>query len=180
MGLVTSAPTAAPWPPLLPAPTALPEVPVLPPDLLPEPMRKWVADAAELMAVTPEMIAIPAVGAMSMLVARVGTICPNGGDDWVVIPNLWGGVVARPGALKSPTLNVGLSFLDPLIERARAESVAASANEAADRQVLDEQVKDVMRRLVIGLRATRNAAMTNVYKSTPRWPLRRNCWRTLT
>jgi len=26
-------------------------------------------------------------------------------DDWLIVPNLWGGIVARPSFLKTPALN---------------------------------------------------------------------------
>lgn len=137
----------APWPVRAPKPTRRPAVPELPLELLPAPLSPWIADAAELMAIPPEMIAIPALVALSMLVARIATICPNGTDDWIVVPNLWGGVVARPGTLKSPTQKQALSFLDPLIERAHDEYAAGRADATADRQILDEEIKDAKRRL---------------------------------
>jgi len=46
-----------------------------------------------------------AVAAVTMLGSVIGTGCairPKQKDDWVVVPNIWGAVVGRPGGRKSP------------------------------------------------------------------------------
>ena len=47
------------------------------------------------------------VGAMVVASAIIGANCairPKKNDNWEVVPNLWGGIVARPSMLKSPSL----------------------------------------------------------------------------
>ena len=110
-------------------------------------MRELTVDSAERMFVPSEMIAIPMLCAISMLVARVAQVYPNVTDDWLVCPNLWGATVARPGMLKSPSLDKALGFLRPLEERAHAEYVAAEAEANADAPVLEAELKEIKRRL---------------------------------
>src|SRR5262249_27994043 len=45
---------------------------------------------------------------------------PKRHDDWLVIPNLWGGIVGRPGMLKSPAIAEALRPLELLEAEARA------------------------------------------------------------
>jgi len=48
-----------------------------------------------------------AVAAMVIAAAVIGAGCgikPKQKDDWLVVPNLWGGIVARPSMLKTPLL----------------------------------------------------------------------------
>ena len=83
----------------LPLPTERPPVKPFPPEILPESLRPWIEDIAERLQCPPEF---PAVGAMESLAALVGRkvgIRPRH-DDWLVVPNLWGVIVGRPGVLK--------------------------------------------------------------------------------
>ncbi len=59
----------------------------------------------------------PAVGLMVALAAVVGRkvgIRPKHQDDWMVVPNLWGAVIGRPGILKTPVLQESLAPLKRL------------------------------------------------------------------
>ena len=92
----------APWPDPFPLPTELPQVKPFPPEILPDSLRPWIEDIAERLQCPP---GFPAVGAMVSLAALVGRkvgIRPKRQDDWLVVPNLWGVIVGRPGVLKSP------------------------------------------------------------------------------
>lgn len=86
-------------------PPATPTVPHLPLHMVPEPLRPWLEDAAARTCVHLEMIAAPALISIAAVIGRQVGICPKAHDlSWVVIPNLWGGVVARAGFLKSPVI----------------------------------------------------------------------------
>ena len=55
-----------------------------------------------------------AVAALTLVASIIGTRCgvrPKKNDDWLVIPNLWGGVVGQPSTLKSPSLREALKPL---------------------------------------------------------------------
>jgi len=85
-------------------PPIRPEAPELPPNLLPRRLRPWIVDIGERMQVAPEFVAVPTLTALSAVVGQRIGIHPKAHDDWVVVPNLWGGILARPGKLKSPVL----------------------------------------------------------------------------
>jgi len=92
------------WPEPKGIDTALPSVPPLDMRLLPEALRPWIADIAERSQCPPDFLAVGAIVACASQVARSVAIRPKQRDDWTIVPNLWGGVIAPPGFLKSPAL----------------------------------------------------------------------------
>lgn len=83
-------------------------------DLLPAALRPWVADIAERMQCPPDFPAVGAMVALSSVIGRKVSIRPKQRDDWQVFPNLWGGIVGRPGVMKSPALSEVMKPLDRL------------------------------------------------------------------
>jgi putative DNA primase/helicase len=107
-------PATAAWTDPQPIPASLPTVAPFDFDLLPEAVRGFVSDVAERMQCPPDF---PAVATMVALAGAVGKklgIRPKRHDDWLVVPNLWGGVVGRPGILKSPSIRQPMKFLHRL------------------------------------------------------------------
>ncbi len=96
------------WPVPQPLPEELPEVKEFEMALLPEAFRPWIEDISERMQCPPDFPAVASMVALGSVVGRQITIRPKREDDWQVVPNLWGAVVARSGLLKSP------SMVDPL------------------------------------------------------------------
>jgi hypothetical protein len=83
----------------------LPPVPLLDSKLLPESLRPMVEDVADRMQVLPDFPAVVAVATLAGLCGRRAVIQPKEHDySWVVVPNLWGGIVAPPGMMKSPVI----------------------------------------------------------------------------
>jgi len=104
----------APWPePRIVRDELLP-VPPLEPSMLPHALRAWLADVAERVGCPIDYPAVGAIIALAALVGRRVGIRPKRRDDWVVVPNLWGAIVGRPGALKSPALMEATRFLKRL------------------------------------------------------------------
>jgi hypothetical protein len=104
------------WPEPKPIDAPLPPVMGFDTAWLPAPFVPFVNDQAELMQCPPEFIAVPLmVGAAAALGNKIA-IAPKSYDTgWLVAPVLWGGVVGRPGAMKSPAQGVAmrpLSFLE--------------------------------------------------------------------
>ncbi|RIV27037.1 DUF3987 domain-containing protein [Fibrisoma montanum] len=91
------------------------------PDMIPEPLRPWLADIAYRMKCPLDFVAAGAVVMLSSLIGTRLTIKPKTRDDWTVVPNLWGAVVGGPSAMKSPALNAVLKPLDRLEMTARRE-----------------------------------------------------------
>jgi hypothetical protein len=122
-----SAPSGASdeWPDPLPLPDPLPPVEPFEPTLLPEVFRPWIGDIAERMQCPPDYPAVAAMVALATVVGRRVGIRPKRRDDWLVVPNLWGGVVGRSGVLKTPAIQ------EPLRPLWRLEYEAGRAYEQA-------------------------------------------------
>ncbi|MBC5798476.1 MAG: DUF3987 domain-containing protein [Candidatus Eremiobacteraeota bacterium] len=103
------------WPALQKLPGAAVVAPTMPLEMVPEPLRPWVADICERMRVPVEVIVVPAVVAAATVVGRSLGIHPKRHDDWLVVPNLWGAIIARSGFLKSPALREALRPLMRLV-----------------------------------------------------------------
>ena len=66
----------------------------------------------------PDFIAAAALVALGAVIGVRCAIRPKSQDDWLVIPNLWGSIVAPPSAKKSPAINAALKPYERLIARA--------------------------------------------------------------
>lgn len=136
---------ASTWPEPLPLPCDLPPVPAFPSELLPDALRPWVSDIAERIQCPPEFVAVPMMVALASVIGRRICIRPQHRTDWTEAANLWGCIVGRPGAMKSPALSAALAPIERLAARARAEHAEreatdhARATEAALRAKLAEQ-----------------------------------------
>ena len=94
------------WPKPRPFDDKLPSVDAFDEDLLPDCLKHLILDIAERMQVPPDYPAATIVVALGGAISRRACIQPKARDTgWIEIPNLWGGIIAEPGALKSPTLS---------------------------------------------------------------------------
>jgi putative DNA primase/helicase len=121
------------WP--APQPLHLDLLPVAPfrEDLLPASLRAFAVDIAERMQVPLDFPAVAIMLCLAGAVNRRATIQPKAQDtSWVAVPNLWGGIVAAPGFMKSPLLS---AVKVPL---ARIEDEWQKANQCDYRQYLAE------------------------------------------
>jgi phage/plasmid primase-like uncharacterized protein len=110
--------------------------------LLPLALADFVLDEADRMPCAPDYIAAALIVFLgSVIGARCG-IKPKRRDDWIVTPNLFGGIVGDPSSKKSPALGTVTRFLDRLeakeaenLEDAKkifeAEKAAFEAHQAA-------------------------------------------------
>ncbi|MBO0939956.1 DUF3987 domain-containing protein [Fibrella sp. HMF5335] len=103
------------WPQPVPLKPELPTVPKLESDMLPEPLRPWLADIAHRMKCPLDFTASAAVVMLSSLVGTRLAIKPKANDDWTIVPNLWGAVIGEPSALKTPSVAEVLKPLNRLI-----------------------------------------------------------------
>ena len=108
-----------------PAPKALPDT--LPPvelfdlELLPDSLRAWIEDVAERLQCPPDYSAAAAMVLLGGIVGRKIGIRPKRHDDWLVIPNLWGAVIGRPGLMKTPALQEPLRIVRQFETDAKSE-----------------------------------------------------------
>jgi hypothetical protein len=86
--------------------------------LLPEGLRAWVMDEADRMPCAPDFIAAAAMVALGAIIGARCSIKPKEKDDWLVVSNLWGGIVGLPSAKKSPGMVAALKPLDRLVAKA--------------------------------------------------------------
>ena len=116
-------------------PEPLPDLPAVPefePGLLPEAFRGWLMDVAERVQCPPDFPAVAGLISLAAVVGRQVGIRPKLADDWLVVPNLWGAIVGRPGTLKSPALSEPLKPLRRLEAKAKeAHTEALREHEAA-------------------------------------------------
>ncbi|WP_428419295.1 YfjI family protein [Parachlamydia sp.] len=75
-------------------------------------------DEADRMPCPPDFIAVSAIVALGTIVGARCVIKPKSLDDWIIVPNLWGGVVGLPSAKKSPAISAALKPLDRLVSQA--------------------------------------------------------------
>jgi putative DNA primase/helicase len=97
----------------------MPSVPSLPAAMIPEALRPWLVDIAERASMPLEMPAIPAIVGLGAVVGRRIGIRPGRYDDFLVVPNLWGALVLRPGSMKTSAIAEGLKPLHRLAATAR-------------------------------------------------------------
>lgn len=104
-------------PAVTPKPQPLPDLPPvmpLPFEALPPRIRDFVADTAERMQCPPDFVAVSALCALSAVVGNKIRVRPKANDDWEIVPNLWGAIIGRPSAMKSPSMKAALEPLHSL------------------------------------------------------------------
>ena len=107
--------------------------------LLPAPLRAWIMDEAERMPCPPDFIAAAALVALGSIVGARCAIKPKSRDSWLIVPNLWGGIVGDPSAKKSPAWGAALKPLDRLIAKAQEAHSTALADYETSKIVFDAQ-----------------------------------------
>ena len=81
-------------------------------EMLPTCLRDFALDVASRMQVPLEMPAVTLICALGGATGRRAKVQPKERDTgWQRVPNLWGGIVAPPGSMKSPVISACLSPL---------------------------------------------------------------------
>lgn len=134
-------------------PNTLPTVDAFEPSLLPNSFRPWLEDVAERLQCPLDFPAIGAMVALASVVGRQVGIRPKAQDDWLVIPNLWGAIVGRPGLMKTPSLQETLKPLSELEKSASQEYQTAYKHwEAAElvsreeKSILKKEIQSAIRK----------------------------------
>ena len=133
----------------------LPAVEEFDEELLPEPLRAWVLDVAKRMDnAAPDFTATAALVQAGALIGRKVGICPKRHDDWMVIPNLWGGLVGPPASMKTPALEQVIKPIKRLATLAREayeealrqhdlDKMVAAAEKGAFKKELEDKARKV-------------------------------------
>lgn len=131
----------APWPVPEPINSELRPVKSMLDEMLPDPLRSWLADIAHRMQCPIDFVATAAVVMTSIIVGAGCGIRPKRHDDWMVIPNLWGAVVGRPGMLKTPALAEALKPMVRLEALAKREYDSSAGEYEAEVEMHEAEKK---------------------------------------
>lgn len=140
---------SAEWPEPLPLNSELPPVQLLCNELVPLSFRPLVQDIADRMQVPLDYPAVATMLCLAGVVSRRASIQPKAQDTgWIVIPNLWGGIIAPPGFMKSPVIQAATRALNQIQAEWRqqyeddlANHVRTSEESDLRRQAWREQFK---------------------------------------
>jgi len=110
-------------------------------DMLPSPLRAWCIDIAQRMQVPLEFTAGPAIVMIASLLGRKVVIRPRQHDDWTVIPNLWGILIAPPGSLKSPAISGVLKPINRLSVKAREDYIEELKKQSAEEIIAKTEIE---------------------------------------
>lgn len=144
--------TGTDWPAPAPLPEDLPPVPAFNFDCLPSSLRPWLADIAERMQCPPDFPAVAATVALGSLVGRKIGIRPKRYDDWLVVPNIWGAIVGRPGLMKTPAAEQALVPLRRLVAEALKEYEGKLADHKAESLIQSQRRKLSERKIADALK----------------------------
>ncbi|MBI3467952.1 MAG: DUF3987 domain-containing protein, partial [Planctomycetes bacterium] len=142
---------ADPWPDAQPLPNEI--LPVMPFDaeLLPEAFRPWIVDIAARVQCPIDFPAVSAMVGLAGVVGRKVGIRPKRHDDWLVVPNLWGAVIGRPGIMKTPATQEPMKPLKRLeIEAAKrhTQELSEFALRAIVRDVRRKETENKIRKAI--------------------------------
>jgi hypothetical protein len=135
------------WPPVPDELPNQPQAPTLPAEMVPEALRGWLVDVAQRGCFPLEFVVAPALVATGAVIGRGAGIMPSRFDDFLVVPNLWGAVVARPGLMKSYAIAEALRPLNRLVATAAErykEALTAQGGRRVRLQAELEAVKSLM------------------------------------
>ncbi len=121
-----ASPSDSEWPTPEPLETDLPPVQPLDKELLPACLRPLIEDISERLQVPLDYAANALIVCEAGVVGRRVGIQPKENDTgWVITPNLWGGIIAPPGFLKSPVIQAITRPLNQIQSEWRQEYDAA-------------------------------------------------------
>lgn len=157
-------------------PIGLPSAMPFDDDLLPDCLRCLVRDTADRTQCPPDFVAVALVIAISAVVGRKFTIRPKKHDDWEVVPNLWGCIIGRPAAMKSPALKQALRPLDALEANEREKHNEAVIDHKVDCEIHEierKTAKDKAKQLFASDDETGARGALNKVADAPQKPIQR-------
>lgn len=131
----------------------LPAPPFKANELLPRALADFVLDEADRMPCSPDYIAAALVVAIGSVIGARCAIKPKRRDDWIVPPNLFGGVVGDPSTKKTPAIGLVMRLLDRLEAREaekHAEAMKVHDAEMAAYEARQAALKASMKKAASG------------------------------
>ncbi len=117
--------------------------------LLPPPLAGYVMDAGRRKVAPPEFAGVSLLVSLGALIGARCGVRPKLLDDWIVVPNLWGAIIAPPSKKKSPSMSDGTKPLKYLAANARqkfAKAMEAFAEEQENYEALLSGAKDALKK----------------------------------
>jgi phage/plasmid primase-like uncharacterized protein len=143
------------WPDPKPIRATLQPVPAFDANmLLPAALSRWIIDEADRMPCPPDFIAAAILVSLGAIIGARCAIKPKSRDDWLIVPNVWGGVVGIPSAKKSPAIGVALKPLDRLIVRAVEGHRADLDAFEAEKTIFDAQADAIQQEIKKAAKST--------------------------
>jgi hypothetical protein len=116
-------------------------------DLLPEPLRAFIADSAYRKQTPPDFVAVSTLVVMGSLIGAGCGIRPKQFDDWEIIPNLWGACIGKPSTLKTPSMKEPMQLLERLQAEYGKQFEQEKINADFESMTLDAAVGDIKTKL---------------------------------
>jgi hypothetical protein len=140
------------WPEPKSIESSLPPVSKFEPELLPEALRDYVIDVADRQQAPPDFAAVAALCGLASLVGSTVRVRPKQHDDWEVVPNLWGAIIGRPSAMKSPAMRSALAPVYALQDSLKREWESALREVEIEGTLKNLKAKDAKRRAANALK----------------------------
>jgi len=150
------------WPDPQPLDGELPVVEPFTESLLPVSFRPMVCDAAERMSVPLDFPGVVAILTLAGTVNRRAVIEPMANDrTWLVVPNLWGGLIARPGEMKSPLIDAVCAPVEAIQEDWQREYDEGSRSTRQEWRSISSRSRHINRcmSLIAEIPASRNRSI---------------------
>jgi Protein of unknown function (DUF3987) len=131
-----------------PAPivSTLPLVESFIPQLLPPVLGDYVMDVADRQQAPPDFAAVAALCGLAATLGNKVRIRPKQHDDWEVTPNLWGAIIGRPSAMKSPAMRSALGPVYAIQDQMREAWEGGLTSNAVDDALAALSAKDTKKK----------------------------------
>lgn len=127
----------------IPLPDDKPPVDALPFDALPDCLRALVEDVSARQQCPPDFVAVVGLVALAGALGNRATICPKQLDShWEVVPNLWGAIIGRPSAMKSPAMGEAIAPLHAMGDELRKQHKQDMIEHSVDSELIDIELKN--------------------------------------
>ena len=134
--------TDDPWPDPQPLEPTIPAVPDFNLDMLPNVLVPFVRDVSERMGQPTDFFTIPLMITAAAALGSRWAVCPKAFDkSWRESAVLWGGVVAKPGAKKSPSISIATKPIQNIEQRLAREYQIAHSFYLSEKKQYDASAK---------------------------------------
>jgi hypothetical protein len=134
------------WRTPTPIVSRLPAVEPFIPQLLPSVLGDYVMDVADRQQAPPDFAAVASICGLAAVLGNKVLIRPKQHDDWAVTPNLWGAIIGRPSAMKSPAMRSALAPVHAIQDQMREAWEGGLSSKAVDDALAALSAKDTKKK----------------------------------